>query len=285
MAGITNISRRKKHIAITGSQSGMGLAFRFLLEQSGYDVIGIDLPGKGAEVEGDLSNIRERGRVVREIIHKSNGKLDGMIANAGVDNSNVRLVFELNYFGVIELLEGLQSSLAASGNSKVIITASNSVVITPSIPETPVDDLLDGNLEAAISSLGEAQRVAYQVSKLALVRWMRSHAAKARWVGSGITMNAIAPGTVLTPLLEKDLSDPEKGPIIQALPRPLSEFAKPEDIAGLVKFLISEDAKFIVGQLIVIDGGMEATWREKDWPAVWNIPVDEFMRKLTSVGK
>jgi hypothetical protein len=72
----------------------MGLAFRFLLEQSGYDVIGNDLPGKGAEVEGDLSNIRERGRVVREVIHKSNGKLDGMIANAGVDNSNVRLVFE-----------------------------------------------------------------------------------------------------------------------------------------------------------------------------------------------
>jgi len=60
----------------------MGLAFRFLLEQSGYDVIGNDLPGKGAEVEGDLSNIRERGRVVREVIHKSNGKLDGMIANA-----------------------------------------------------------------------------------------------------------------------------------------------------------------------------------------------------------
>jgi len=58
----------------------MGLAFRFLLEQSGYDVIGNDLPGKGAEVEGDLSNIRERGRVVREVIHKSNGKLDGMIA-------------------------------------------------------------------------------------------------------------------------------------------------------------------------------------------------------------
>jgi len=63
LAGITIISRRKKHIAITGSQSGMGLAFRFLLEQSGYDVIGNDLPGKGAEVEGDLSNIRESSKI------------------------------------------------------------------------------------------------------------------------------------------------------------------------------------------------------------------------------
>ncbi|MCE2936867.1 MAG: hypothetical protein ACK5V5_07855 [Cyclobacteriaceae bacterium] len=44
-------------------------------------------------------------------------------------------------------------------------------------------------------------------------------------------------------------------------------------------------AHFHRNNQIVIDGGMEAAWREKDWPAVWNIPVDEFMRKLTSVGK
>jgi len=276
---------RKKQIAITGSQSGMGLAFRLLLEKTGYNVIGIDLPGKGAEVEGDLSNKQDRIRVVRDIIDTCNGKLDGMIANAGVDNSNVRLVFELNYFGVIELLEGLQGALAANGNSRVLITASNSVVITPGIPEKPVADLLNLNLETAISSLGEAHSVAYQVSKLAVVRWMRSHAATSRWAGNGITMNAIAPGAVLTPLLEKDLSDPQKGPMIQALPRPLGEFARPEDVAGLVKFLISEEARFIVGQLIVIDGGMEAIWREKDWPAVWNITVDEFMKKLTPTGK
>ena len=275
----------KKHIAITGSQSGMGLAFRTLLEKSGYTIIGIDLPGKGAEVEGDLSNKEERIRVVRDILDKCGGKLYGMIANAGVDQSNVLLVFEVNYFGVIELLEGLQGALAANGNARVLITASNSVVITPGIPEAPVDDLSNNKLEAAISSLGEAHSMAYQVSKLAVVRWMRNHAATIKWAGSGISMNAIAPGAVLTPLLEKDLADPQKGPLIQALPRPLGEFAKPEDVAGLVQFLISEAAKFIVGQLIVIDGGMEALWREKDWPSVWNIHMDEFMKKLTLTGK
>jgi NAD(P)-dependent dehydrogenase (short-subunit alcohol dehydrogenase family) len=273
----------KKIVAITGSQSGMGLAFRNLLETSGYRIIGIDLPGNGAEVEGDLSAKQERIRVVRDIINKCNGKLDGVIANAGVDNSNVRLVFELNYFGVIEIVEGLQGALAANGNSRVLITASNSVMITPSIPENPATDLLNHDLEAAINSLGEAHSVAYQVSKLAVVLWMRSRAATAHWAGSGITMNAIAPGAVLTPLLERDLADPQKGPMIKALPRPLGEFTKPDDIAGLVKFLISEEAKFIVGQLIVIDGGMEATWRGKDWPAVWKIPMEEFMKKLTKI--
>lgn len=258
----------------------MGLAFRLLLEKSGYEVIGVDLPGKGAEVEGDLSNKEMRARVIKDINEKCQGRLDGIIANAGVDNSNARLVFELNYFGVVELLEGLHDALLSNGNSRVVITASNSVLITPSIPEAPVVDLLNHDLEAAISSLGDAHTVAYQVSKLAVVRWMRRHAATARWAGCGISMNALAPGAVLTPLLEKDLTDPEKGPMIQALPRPLGEFAKPEDVTGLVKFLISEEARFIVGQLIVIDGGMEATWREKDWPSIWNIPINEFMNMV-----
>jgi NAD(P)-dependent dehydrogenase (short-subunit alcohol dehydrogenase family) len=270
----------KNRIAITGSQSGMGLSFRFLLEKSGYEIIGIDLPGKGAEVEGDLSVKKERARVIGEVIEKCHGKLDGIIANAGVDNSNVRLVFELNYFGVTELLEGLREALAYNGKSRIIITASNSVVITPGIPEKPVLDLLNYDLDSAIHSLGEAHALAYQVSKTAVVRWMRANAPTTPWAGSGITMNAIAPGAVLTPLLEKDLSDPHKGPMIQALPKPLGEFAKPEDIAGLVRFLISEEAKFIIGQLIIIDGGMEAIWRGKDWPTAWDISPAEFIKKI-----
>jgi NAD(P)-dependent dehydrogenase (short-subunit alcohol dehydrogenase family) len=272
-----------KQIAISGSQSGMGLAFRRLLETSGYTIIGIDLPGKGAEVEGDLSNQADRKRVVNEIVKCCNGKLDGLIANAGVDQLDARLVFELNYFGVIDLLEGLQPALAAAeAGSRVVITASNSVVITPNILEQPVTYLNNRNLESALESLGNANHFAYQVSKLALVRWLRNNAGKRIWAGNGITMNAIAPGAVLTPLLERDLSDPIKGPMIEALPKPLGSFAKPEDIAGLVKFLMSEDARFIIGQMIIIDGGMEVIWREKDWPSVWNITTDAFMAKMNA---
>ena len=273
---------RKKIIAITGSQSGMGLAFRTLLAQSGNEIIGIDLPGKGAEVEGDLTKQDERIRVVAEVKELSRGRLDGFIANAGIDSPNVRLVFQLNYFGVVVLLEGLQDVLAANERASVLITASNSVVITPGIPEAPVADLLADNLEAAVASLGETNPMAYQVSKLAILRWMRSQAHTSNWAGRGITMNAISPGPVLTPLLEKDLADPQKGPIIRKLPQPLGSFAKPSDIAGLVKFMISEDARFIVGQNIIIDGGMEAAWREKDYPTVWGIGSEAFMALMSS---
>lgn len=271
----------QKIIAITGSQSGMGWAFRSLLEKFGYSIIGIDLPGKGAEVEGDLTIQVERIRVVGEVKERCGGKLDGLIANAGIDNSNTRLVFQLNYFGVVLLLEGLQEALAASGNARVLITASNSVLITPGIQEEAVSELLRNDLEAAVAVLGETNPMAYQVSKLAILRWMRSQSHTSAWAGRGITMNAISPGPVLTPLLEKDLADPQKGPIIRKLPQPLGSFAKPEDIAGIVKFMISEEARFIVGQNIIIDGGMEATWREKDNPTVWNIGSEAFLRKLS----
>ncbi|MFD2201048.1 hypothetical protein [Shivajiella indica] len=75
----------QKIVAISGSQSGMGLAFRNLLEESGYKIIGIDLPGKGAEVEADLTIQQERYRVVEEIKDRCEGNLYGVIANAGID--------------------------------------------------------------------------------------------------------------------------------------------------------------------------------------------------------
>ncbi|MCU0441448.1 MAG: SDR family oxidoreductase [Bacteroidia bacterium] len=270
----------KKTIAITGSQSGMGLAFRNSLEELGNTVIGIDLPGKGAEVEGDLTQHDERMHVVGLVKEQCNGSLDGIIANAGIDNTNVPLVFQLNYFGVIELLQGLQEVLAANGNSRVVITASNSVVITPGIPELPANELLNNNIDAAIAALGEAHHMAYQVSKLAVLRWMRNKAHTHEWAGSGITMNAVSPGAVLTPLLEKDLADPHKGPFIRKLPQPLGSFAKPNDITGLVTFMVSDAAKFIIGQNIIIDGGMESAWRQKDSPALWNIAQDDFMNLI-----
>jgi len=267
-------------IVITGSQSGMGLAFRKDLEALGEEIIGIDLPGKNAEVEADLSTKAGCAEAVKKVLDISGGKLKGVIANAGVDNNNARLVFGLNYFGVVDLLEGLHPALTANLGSRVVITASNSIYITPGIPLEVVQALNDGDIEKAIEQVGENAQAIYPSSKLAVVRWMRNNAFAKKWAGSGITMNAIAPGAVLTPLLEHDLADPAKAPFINALPRPLGDWPKPEDIAKIMRFLISENARYIVGQVIIADGGMEATWRNTDSPQPWNISFEEFMQKL-----
>lgn len=258
-----------KTVAITGSQMGMGLAMRTRLEAAGARVIGVDRPGQGAEVSSDLSTAVGRQTAVGAVLAACGGVLDGLICNAGVDNENIPLVFGVNYHGAVDLMEGLQPALAAAPYAAAVLNVSNSIHITPNIPTEPVDALLAGDEPRAIELLRDRPRLAYQVSKLAVARWLRRNAPAAAWAGSGIRVNGVCPGPVLTDLLRKDLDDPAKrGPIL-ALPRPLGEFATPESVADVTGFLLSEGARFLVGQLIMIDGGVETLLRANDVPLVW----------------
>jgi NAD(P)-dependent dehydrogenase (short-subunit alcohol dehydrogenase family) len=267
-----------KTFVVTGSTSGMGLASRKLLEKNGVKVIGVsNTPGE--EVTADLSTEAGVDHAVSEIIRLSEGNLDGVFANAGVDSENAELVFGLNYFGVIRLLEQLQPYLKESGNGRVLINASNSVVITPSIPLDVVGALLAFDKEKAYSLVKQAPQWTYQVSKVAITKWARRAAVKEHWAGSKISMNILAPGVVMTPLIEHDMQDPRKAAGINMLPKPLGEIPKPEDIAPLVKFLLMDDSGFIVGQYIIIDGGTEASWKGDEYPATWNISIEDFRKK------
>jgi len=271
-------------IAISGSQSGMGLATRTHLAAQGVRVIGIDLPGKGAEVQADLSSAQGRASAVAQTLALCAGVLDGLVANAGVDMpGNVALMLEINYCGAVELLQGLRPALAAAGRSAAAATVSDSVAISPGIPEPLVAQLLDGAGSAVpgvAAALAKTPQLGYQVSKMALARWIRRNAAGTQWAGAGISLNGVAPGPVMTPLLEHDLQDPHKGPMIRALPLPLGEFSPPQAVADLYAFLLSPQARFIVGQIIMIDGGIEAAWRADDWPRAWDIGRDAFMARL-----
>jgi NAD(P)-dependent dehydrogenase (short-subunit alcohol dehydrogenase family) len=259
-------------IVVTGSQSGMGAAIAGRLRSVNHTVIGIDLPGKDAEVEGDLSSAAARQQIIAQVLERSGGVLGGIVCNAGVDNENVPLVFSVNYLGVVELLNGLRDALAAAGRAGAVVNVSNSIAVTPNIPQEPVDALLDDRFDDAVRLMNSQPRFAYQVSKAALARWVRIHAAGPEWAGRGITLNGVCPGPVQTPLLQKDLADPRKRELILNLPRPLGEFTTPEAVADLTAFLLGEEARFIVGQLIMIDGGIETAFRGADYPSPWIRP-------------
>jgi NAD(P)-dependent dehydrogenase (short-subunit alcohol dehydrogenase family) len=249
----------------------MGWVMRQYLESQNHQIIGVDLPGKGAEVESDLSTFDGCQVAVKQVLERCQGNLSGVVANAGVDSNNPPLVFGVNYFGVVDFLEGLQNVLAASAPSAAVVNVSDSISITPNIPMEPVEALLEGDRDGAIALMKDQPQYSYQVSKFAIARWIRRQAATASWAGSGIRLNGVCPGPVLTPLLEHDLQDPVKGPAIQGLPRPLGEFTTCEQVAYLVEFLLSDRARFLVGQLIMIDGGIETTFRANDHPSVWQI--------------
>jgi NAD(P)-dependent dehydrogenase (short-subunit alcohol dehydrogenase family) len=258
----------------------MGLAIRSRLEADGWRVIGVDLPGKGAAVEADLSVPAGRIAAAEGVLARCGDTLDAVAANAGVDVPKPELVFGVNFLGVVEVLERLRPALAAAGQARVVVNVSNSIFITPGLPVAPVQALLDGNVVRAIRLLEAQPALAYQVSKLAVGCWIREVAPSADWAGAGISLNGVCPGPVQTPLLEKDLADPRKGAVIRKLPRPLGEFTTPEAVAGLFAFLLSPAARFVVGQLVCIDGGAEATWRAGDWPRPWEKDVASFRRLL-----
>lgn len=269
-----------RRVALSGSQSGLGLAIRRRLEAGGMQVIGIDLPGKGAEVEADLSTAKGRAAAVSGVLVQCRGVLDGLVANAGIDASDARLVFEVNYHGVVDLLEGLRPALAKAKRAAAVVTASHAVMITPRISSAAANALLAGHDRAAALLTGPSPAAPYAVSKLAVARWIRRHAATPEWAGSGVSLNGVCPGPIQTPLLEKDLADRFKGPMIRAMPKPLGEIARPEDLAGIYEFLLSPDGRFIVGQLLPTDGGVESLWRGGDWPQPWDISIARFLAKL-----
>lgn len=271
----------QRTVAVSGSQSGLGLAIRRHLEAAGVRVIGIDLPGKGAEVEADLSKPEGRKRAVQGVNDACSGTLQGLVANAGIDAKDATLTFGVNYDGAVDLLKGMQPALARAakhGGAAAVVTVSHAILISPGVKVRAADALLDGKPGRARLWLGGGNP--YPVSKLALARWIRREAPGADWAGAGIVLNGVCPGAIETPMLEKDLKDKVKGPIIRAMPKPLGRNSKPEDLAGIYEFLLSPQARFIVGQLITADGGVEATWRGDDWPRAWDISTARFLINL-----
>lgn len=257
---------------VTGSASGLGAAVVARLRRAGHRVIGVDLAD--ADVIADLSEPDGRTAAIEAVTELTDGAIAGLVPCAGLAGLTDRpgsLLASVNYFGTIEILEGLRPLLAAGGEAAAVAISSNSTTIQPGIPMHAVGALLEGD-EA------EARRVAdevgslsmYPVTKTAISRWVRRHAPTEGWAGSGITLNAIAPGPIETPMLDATRQDPTVGGFVDALPTPVGRSAHPDEIAALVEHLLGPDARFICGSVLFIDGGLDALLRADDHPTPWN---------------
>ncbi|MEV0668813.1 SDR family oxidoreductase [Mycobacterium sp. NPDC050441] len=258
--------------AVTGSASGMGRAAAERLRADGHRVIGVDL--RDAEVIADLSIPQGRSEAAAAVLELAEGRLDGAVMAAGVgplpDRSAVRLILSVNYFGVVDLLQTWRPALAAGGNSKVVVVGSNSSSTMPMVPLGAVRALLRDDLERAVKTLHRyrsvAPSLAYGGSKIAVSRWVRRNAVLPGWVGAGIRLNAIAPGAIRTPLLEKQLASPREARAVQSFPVPVGSFGNPDHLAEWMVFMLSDAAEFLCGSVIFVDGGSDAHFRPDDWP-------------------
>jgi NAD(P)-dependent dehydrogenase (short-subunit alcohol dehydrogenase family) len=137
----------------------------------------------------------------------------------------------------------------------------------PNIDDSLVQACLAGD-ETHARQIGEAigSLSSYPATKTAIARWMRHRAVEQQWIGSGITLNAVAPGLIETPLTQESRVDPVKGPVFEKFPMPVGRLGRPDEVAALVSFLLGPDARFICGSLIFCDGGSDALLRPDDWP-------------------
>ncbi|MFW0797197.1 SDR family oxidoreductase [Gordonia sp. CPCC 205515] len=254
---------------VTGAASGIGAAVADRLRLDGHTVIGVDL--HDADVIADLSTGVGRRTAIGEVLKACGGRLDGAVFAAGLGpgKGRERMIVEVNVLGATELLDAFRPALAAADGAKVVVFGSNSTTSTPLVPRRAIRRLMAGDVDPAVRQIrrrvGVSGPVAYAASKVAVSLWCRERAVRKDWAGAGIRLNVIAPGPVMTPLLQSQL-DSSTGSQVRSFPVPARQYGTPEQLADWVLMMLSPSADFLVGSVIVIDGGTEALLRTRDWP-------------------
>jgi len=247
-----------KTICVTGSASGIGAATAELLRADGHRVIGVDL--RNADVEGDLSKPADRVRVVDEVTRLCDGRLDGLVPCAGVSTPAPNsLVVSVNYFGTLAVVNGLRPALARGADPAVVMISSNSTTMTPGLPVAEAMRYLNSDEASVLERFSAPDGfLAYPAGKLAIAFWVRMNAGSADWIGSGIRLNAVAPGVIDTGMTRPLLDIPGVKESLEHIPIPLKRWGRPEEIARAIRFLLSADSSYVVGQVLFVDGGTDA---------------------------
>ncbi|HUY01492.1 MAG TPA: SDR family oxidoreductase [Candidatus Deferrimicrobium sp.] len=251
---------KSKVILITGAGSGIGRASAIRMAKEGAKILVNDIDqGKINEVVntiksfrgealGYLADVTKKAEVeaMVEQAHEKFGKIDILFANAGIGADYVKItrmkeefwdkIFEINAKGVFLVTQAVVKKM-----------------VKYQVPE----DKLRGKIIITSSRAGkdgQEELSAYSASKGALIQFKT---ALAKELGpKNITVNAICPGTVLTPIYGPDVNRENIAGIDGKVALPLKKgILDPEDIAGVVAFLASNDSDFINGQAINICGG------------------------------
>ena len=232
-----------KIAVVTGGAKGLGQAMAQLFSQEGAKVIAVDmmpLTYEDANVEGYILNVTDSEACVKfyEYAMEKYGRIDILVNNAGITRDAMtrkmtddmwNLVIDVNLKGVFNLTRLVGPQMEEKGYGNIV------------------------NISSVVGEYGNIGQANYAATKAGVIGLTKTWAKEFARKGANVRVNCIAPGYTMTDILKtvpQDLLDKFAGLTM------IGRLGQPEEIAAAAAFLASDDASYVTGQVLEVNGGM-----------------------------